>query len=630
MAPRPESAPLLSAIKPEPNKFDDHFLDVVGNTFKFDHPKGLAEWLKNSADAYATLNIRDDEQFILLRFKLAQPKSRSVFECVDFVGCTKKDIDDALKVWGSPTAAKKGTTVATYGGHGNGGKFYMRQMFKTAQMITYQNGLVNIFGFNERHRYGFAKAYTNREMSLENALRLADIDRLAIPDKVRKRWKKNRKKAGFSVVRGTHPHRFSGRATVETILEGLRFHPQARRLLRHKRVFVLGHGQPWGEPLQTPVIEPKKGFEQAREIPLPKFIDWDDQKTNTRTASQAHPKLVLRTSDSPLTRSRELASLNTVDISGEVGCIGSYRMNELGFLKYSADSEFIYGECECAFLEEQKLDCVTNDRERLVANGLTAALLDWIRDQVDALAAEIGEKRRQERTSQDLAHSSLFNQMLDKWKNKFMTRLSMELFGGSGVGDMFGGAGSGSTGSGDNGGGEGDGGQGGDNAGRGTGTQGGSGDEHRKASKFPTVLLSGHDRDPFDQDATGPFNCDERHPPVYQRPVDIEGGVYWINTSRPLARKILEHHTADHPRWREYLFQRYVEIILKQQIYALQKHDADFTAEKIDSLMDSVTSRVHDAAAEDLEQFLFDEHLTGSGAAQTMSSAPGNGRPSDE
>src|SRR5229473_2323314 len=86
------------AIKPEPNKFDDHFLDVVGNTFKFDHPKGIAEWLKNSADAYATAGVRDDEQFILLRFRLGQPKSQSVFECIDFVGCKKDDIEDALKI----------------------------------------------------------------------------------------------------------------------------------------------------------------------------------------------------------------------------------------------------------------------------------------------------------------------------------------------------------------------------------------------------------------------------------------------------------------------------------------------------------------------------------------------------
>ncbi len=78
-----------------------------------------------------------------------------------------------------------------------------------------------------------------------------------------------------------------------------------------------------------------------------------------------------------------------------------------------------------------------------------------------------------------------------------------------------------------------------------------------------------------------------------------------------MATKILDRHNADHPRWREYLFQRYVEIILKQSLYQLAKRDPEFSPDKVDGLIDDVTSRVHDAAAHDLEQFLFEERLTG-------------------
>jgi hypothetical protein len=301
-------------------------------------------------------------------------------------------------------------------------------------------------------------------------------------------------------------------------------------------------------------------------------------------------------------------------------------MHEIGFLRHAAESEFIYGECECAFLEDAKVNCVTNDREKLVANDLTQTILGWIKEQVDQLAGEIADKRRDEKKNRDLAQSSLFNQMLDKWKNRFMARLTTELFGGSKIGDMFGGGGGGGSGGGGNGdanngssnstGGAGDGGdsKNGDDSGDGKGSKGGSGDEPRKSSKFPTVLLSGIDRDPFDPDATESFECDDRHPPVYQRPIDIDRGVYWINTSRPLARKVLERYNAHHPRWREYLFQRYVEIILKQQVYSLQRHEAEFSADAVDNLIDTVTSRVHDAAADDLERFLFDESLTGAAA----------------
>jgi hypothetical protein len=162
------AAALAAAIKPIPNEFDDHFLDVVGNEFKFDHAKGLAEWIKNSADAYATTaKVKDSEQFVLLRFKQVQPKRESVFECVDFVGMTKRDIDKALKVWGLATAAKKGTDLPTYGGHGNGGKFYMRQMFKTSHAITYRDGRLNVFGFNTKGEYGFEDGMEDKKMSVQ-------------------------------------------------------------------------------------------------------------------------------------------------------------------------------------------------------------------------------------------------------------------------------------------------------------------------------------------------------------------------------------------------------------------------------------------------------------------------------
>jgi hypothetical protein len=593
------------AIRPEPNKFDDHFLDVVGNQFKFDHPKGLAEWLKNSADAYATERVRDHEQYILLRFRQANPKSESVFECIDFVGLTRRDIDEALKVWGSPDAAKKGTNVATYGGHGNGGKFYQRQMYTTSRIISYKRGVLNVFGFDAERRYGFAKGLVNAAMTLEEALAFADIDELEIPREVRQRWRRRPRRAGFTVVRGERPKKFSGRASVETILHGLRFHPQARRLLSHKQVLVVRHGDPWGDRLMVPAVPPREGFEHPRVIKLPRTFRHNGQTFHFRNGQHPEGKLVLRTSEVPLARSGELAALNTIDILGEIGCIGSYRMNELGFMRYAPESEFIYGECLCPLLED--VDAVSNDREKLVLNDLTQALLEWIRQQVDSLAGEMAEQRRLEKKSRNLQQSSLFNQILDRWKNRFMARLTTELFGGPGPGGGFGGTGGGSD--------SGDGGGGAGGSGGGDGRGGGTGDAHRHGRRFPLVLLSGHDRDPLDDDATVPFECDQRHPPIYQRDLDIDQGIYWINTSRPLAGKIMDEYGASSTQWRAYLFQRYVDIITKQAVYQLAKRDPQMTADKVDGLIDDVTSRVHDAAAEDLEQFLFDETLTGTASA---------------
>lgn len=505
----------LNRIVPQKNEFDDHFLDVIGNEFKFDHAKGLAEWIKNSADAYSTTaRVPDHEQFILLRFKVATPKRDSVFQCVDFVGMTKKDIEKAFKVWGLPTAAKKGTDAPTYGGHGNGGKFYMRQMFRTSQFITFRNGKLNVFGFNEKHQYGFAQGLDDVEMSLQAALKFAGLENLKIPSSVSRRWKSQSNRAGFTVVAGEGPSHFSGRSTVETIIDRLKVHPQARRLLSHKEVYVLNFEQSEGTRLEPPKLEPRSGFEKARVIHLPKSFEFGGQKHQFRSKKYSGGgKLILRTSDRPLSRSGELASLSCVDILGEVGCIGSYRMNELGFLRNAPESEFLYGECEAPFLEDETLNSVTNAREKLIQNPLTDALLEWIRQQIDAFAEELAEKNRSEKKSHDLRQSSLFNQLLDRWKNKFMFQLTSELFGGPGIGSGFGGGGGGGSSATS---GDGEGGDGGTSP-RTSGKDGGggAGDQTRRGPRFPRVLLSGYDIDPLDADSTLPFECDERHPPIY-------------------------------------------------------------------------------------------------------------------
>ena len=66
-------------IAAQPNVIDDHLLDIIGNEFKFDHAKGLAEWLKNSADAYTREDIPDDEQVMLIEIIEGAPKRNSTF-----------------------------------------------------------------------------------------------------------------------------------------------------------------------------------------------------------------------------------------------------------------------------------------------------------------------------------------------------------------------------------------------------------------------------------------------------------------------------------------------------------------------------------------------------------------------
>ena len=65
---------------------------------------------------------------------------------------------------------------------------------------------------------------------------------------------------GFTVVRGERPDRFSGRSTIGTILERLRVHPQARRLLTHKQVHYLASRDAWGPRLRGRNCKPERRF----------------------------------------------------------------------------------------------------------------------------------------------------------------------------------------------------------------------------------------------------------------------------------------------------------------------------------------------------------------------------------
>ncbi len=176
-------------ILEEKNIIDDHLLDIIGNALKFDHEKGIAEWLKNSVDAYIRSNVSDSEQYVILRF-CDGIKQNGTIECIDFNGMTSVDIDKALKRWGDPEAAKRGLKKKTYGGHGNGGKFYMRQMFEISHFITYKYGNLNIFGFSKNKKYGFAEGYKDKKVSLDNALQVANLKLEEIPLLYQKKLKK--------------------------------------------------------------------------------------------------------------------------------------------------------------------------------------------------------------------------------------------------------------------------------------------------------------------------------------------------------------------------------------------------------------------------------------------------------
>lgn len=593
------------AIVAEPNVIVDDILDTFGRGFAYDHPKGLAEWIKNSVDAYMNAEVKDEEQVLLVELDERKPKKTSIFKIIDFAGMTCEDIEQAFKRWGDTKAAKRNARrrKATLGGHGNGGKFYMRQGFETSYFVTYKNGRLSIYGFNKEKQYGFEKNRRDVEMSLEDALLVADINVDELPDIARHRLQQSQ---GFTVVVGRHPQNFQTKATARKLLGKLTDHPQARRLIAHRPVFArINATAPWTR-LVAKEPEPRPDFaeEIVTDIPMT-LTNIDGDEHVLRDSEYPEASLILNTSKESLRHS----GADRIDIIGEIGVLASYSTAELG-LRYAPQGEFIHGECFCPKLEDPDESCVENEREKLVNNPKARTLLAWVRDRVDELAQNLGEADAKEKQAADLSQSSAFNELLNQWKNQFMPTLMAQLFGGPGEGSGFGGDGSGS------------GGGGGDERGPvdpdpnpepnpdpdGGGDEGGAGGEKKTGPRAPTVLLSNFDADPLDLMAP-PVVCSERQPAVYQRYQDVAEGIYWINTQRPMADRIIRDFGVESTRWRDYLFQRYQEIILKESIRQLEKRQGELSADLIDQHIDELYTKLQDQAYDDLQDFLFDEKL---------------------
>lgn len=685
----------IITIEEVPNIFDDNLLDIIGNEFKFDHVKGMAEWLKNAIDAYRRMGTHQDGHHIIFRFT-DHGVARPIIECIDFIGMTKLDIEKAFKRWGDPNAAKREKNIKVYGGHGNGGKFYMRQMFGESRFITYKEGVLNIFGFSDKKKYGYAKSFQDKKMTPKEALELAEIANLQFPIEIKKKILAG--ETGFTVVQGIGPEGVRNKIKVNKEIERFKNHPQSRRILLRASVAVIYNDDLLYELLKPDELDPLQNFEEPRIIYIPGelTVRSGSEKITVRMANEKYPhgKLVLKTSSEALARGSKLGELNRIDILGEIGVIGSYHLSEMGVTSFP-HAAFIYGDFgpahdgEASILEDPSNDCVSNDRAKLVSNDTTKALIEWIAQEIDKFAGEIAalERERQKANQKDI--TSKFNDILNEWKNKHMNKIMSDLFGGGGKGgesddnykkmgveiilplngfdfkypqseievnaseritlkvavpqtlpigatiffvssservriedskahiksdylkstsegqevafvnvNIFGleiGAEAVITAT--------------------AGKLSAStkiivvAEKERKAGKsFPRVLLSSHDADPLGIVPGGILVLSERDPVVYQRPQDVAANIYWINTASPMASKIYDRFTFDSIQWRNFLFERYVDIFVKESIHELERKDFEnFNADSVDQKIAEVVRRVHQSANEDLEQFLFDE-----------------------
>lgn len=376
-------------IIPQRNVFDDGFLDLIGREFAT-HEQGLAEWLKNAADATLAAGLTPGVETIFLDFTDAERLMPPSFACVDFVGMTLGAIETGFKPWGR--WLRHDGRPGSFGGYGIGGKFYMRQMFASSHLITYSQGLVNIFGFDTNHAYGYAEQYRNRPVDPQEALLLAGIGPLAEIAGLRDAVVSG--KRGFSVFRGVGPKNTGERIDVETLCQRLRDHPQAQHPLKSHRVCVIHNGVVAIERLRPRSIPKRPGFESPwiRTVPATLFrIDGRQGEVihlsgNSRSAGT----LRLFAASQSLIQKGKMASLNRIDFLGSDGVMASYRIDELDAeVPYG---ESIFGECRLSIVDSAERCHGKKTRDRLVDAPETRALLRWVRDQVVLFSQMISQR----------------------------------------------------------------------------------------------------------------------------------------------------------------------------------------------------------------------------------------------
>jgi len=590
----------MAKIIPQKTKMDaDNLLNLIGREFNFDHSKGVAELIKNSDDAYV-IN-KDKYRPIFLIVDSTSSSNLTKISVLDFVGMSYQKINEGFVYWFSNFASQlnaegKKIKQSVRGGHGNGGKFYMRQMFKTSMLKTYFDGNYSEFGFTEKKDYGFNEGYENIELAPKAAMITSGVSQILSNirnsssnnvdlDKVQHLVEEiENNKRGFTLIQGNVPIKKAGHEKkMDKIVGKLIANPQASQIIDTSNLYFLNQRTKFLSLLKNKPITPKEGLENPLKVSLPNTITFNKKEYELFSASEKDKYFIeLRTSNDPLVGKNKW--INRIDFLGDVGVIASYPLHKIN---NSESSDFIYGSCNFSFIEKEY---IKNDRTSFISDdeGKIGAILDWVSLQIDNLSKQIKKDENDKRRESDLSEAANFNEVLNKWKNKFLDSLSKgEISIGSNP-DIDG--------------------LGGDDdldtwwkdgkkkgkkskKRKKTGSQGG--EQKKKGSKFPTVYLSDHDLDPQDNYKTK-LSLSPRHPVVHQRPYDAENNIYWINTNKAFASNIIDKYGVDSYEWKQYNFERIKDVVLVEAIKICTKKDVDIQFDTLKNIIDETVGKIFD------------------------------------
>lgn len=402
------------------------------------HESGLPEWPKNAADEYVRTDAPEDERVIVVLLDAGRGGREPSIACLDFGGMTSTVIEDYFRVWADPEAARRDGKANMQGGHGNGAKCYMTQMFEEYALLhTVKDNLGCKYGVESgTARFGYVpdadsgRDYAVAEVREELDSALASIG-TSVDQLPQAAQQALGTRQGFTLVIGRGPKGYGRQIPYEPLLDSFRDHPQMIQTLELCSVYVMNNGAPVESscPITLAALSPDAGFAEPRVIPVPEQVI--DPKTGQGVSTTADAKkpsgeLVLRTSNVSMRSKRK--GRHTIVYRAESGFIGYCPINELDV--QSSFKERIYGDCTLMSLEPTK----QNERARLAQTPLTRALESFIAEQVQALALEFEAREKRSYTQAEKDGLSKINEVLDNWKNQFLTGFMKGLWGPGGDG----------------------------------------------------------------------------------------------------------------------------------------------------------------------------------------------------
>jgi len=401
------------------------------------HENGIPEWVKNCSDAYAREDFPEAQRIIILILDPGNKNSLGSISCLDFVGMTSHDIENYFRNWADPNAAIAGKkTLPVQGGHGNGGKCYMIQMF------THHSQLHTV-RFNKGCTYG-VRGGSIRFGYIPDTNKGKDVDVESIEGDIKKALSQIRcpynslpKQAielissnilkGYTLVSGFGPKGYEDKLPLKQLIRELNDHPQMLRSIELCKIYFITNGRLYnfGKPLSLPDIKPLTGGEQPRSYEIPsRLLDPATRnEISTTTDGKFHRgKLVLFTSEKSMRYG--MKARHTVRFKSELlGDYGYIPISELDI--QSTYKDHIYGICYLEALEQYK----KNERARLAESPLTRAIENFIAEKVQEYAREFEAKDRRRFDKEEREALSKMNEALDRWKNKFLKETMRGSFG---------------------------------------------------------------------------------------------------------------------------------------------------------------------------------------------------------